>query len=257
MKLEKVEAKIGICFQDRSLLAKALTHRSYAQNTGDSKNHNERLEFLGDAILGILIVDYLYHHFPNFEVGKLAPLRDKLVSNTTLVKFANQVGLRDFILLGRGEALNRVRENSKQPFAGAFEALLGAVYLDLGFNAAQNWLIKQFIEPELKPELKHLNICNQSKPQLKFLGNAILKAIAANYVYLNFPALDEGNLTHLREKLICKPNLVKFEHQIRPGEFISPADTLKELIAMIYLRQSFPNTYSWFLNRFIYQYKID
>lgn len=256
MKLEKVEAKIGICFQDRSLLRLALTHRSYAQNTGDPKKHNERLEFLGDAILGVVVADYLYHHCFYLEVGKLTQLQNKLVSNSMLVKVASRVGLREFILLGQAEELNRVREKSKQLFADAFEALLGAIYLERGYQDAQQWLIKQFIYPVLQPHLKKLQTRKQPKEQLEFLGNAIIKAIAATYVYLYFPNVGESSLTHLRQQLVYPHNLIEFEGQINPGEFIFPADTLKALLGAIYLRQSFSDTYIWFVNRFL-QYQTN
>ena len=254
---EKVEAKIGIRFKDRSLLRLALTHRSYPQNTGDPKKHNERLEFLGDAILGVIVADYLYHHCPYFEVGRLSQLRDQLVRNSMLVKFANRVGLRECILLGQSEALNCVREKIKQPLAGVFEALLGAIYLERGFADARDWLIKQFIHPVLQPHLKNLKTRKQPKEQLEFVGDPIFKAIAATYVYLYFPRVDESSLTDLRQQLVCRQNQVEFERQIKSGEFILPAaDTFKALLGAIYLRHSFLDTYNWFVNRFISQCKI-
>lgn len=172
-----------------------------------------------------------------------------------LVKFANKVSLREFVLLGKGEEFSRVRQKSNRPFATAFEALIGAIYLDSSFADVREWLVQQFINPVLQSKLKNLNTRKQPQEQLEFLGNTILKAIGAYYLYLNFPALNESALTLLREKLICKLNLTDFECQVKPEEFIYPATTLKELVGVIYLYQSFLNTYTWFINRFISQYK--
>lgn len=109
--------------------------------------------------------------------------------------------------------------------------------------------------PSATIELKNINTRKQPQKQLEFLGNAMLKAIATYYLYLNFPTLNENYLILSREKLICKLNLIDFEHQVRPGEFIYPATTLKQLLGKIYLHQSFSTTYTWFVNRFISQYK--
>lgn len=159
-------------------------------------------------------------------------------------------------MLGQSEALNCVREKIKQPLAGVFEALLGAIYLDRGFADARDWLIKQFIHPVLQPHLKNLKTRKQPKDQLEFVGDPILKAIAATYVYLYFPRVDESSLTELRQGLVCRQNLVEFERQIESGEFILPANTFKALLGAIYLKQSFSDTYNWFVNRFISQCKI-
>lgn len=147
MNLEELEGILGFAFRDKSLLTRALTHRSYLNENPDLPYlDNERLEFLGDAILDFVAAEYLYQHFPEMSEGDLTSLRAALVKGETLARFATQLGLPPFLLMSRGE--DAAGGRARIPLlAGAFEALVGAVYLDQGQENARA-LILQFLTPE-------------------------------------------------------------------------------------------------------------
>ena len=144
MKPELFEEKIAYHFQDRSLLCTALTHRSYAfEHTaqGVVPVTNERLEFLGDAVLELVSSDLLYGLYPDYNEGKLSKLRAALVCETALTERAEEIGLGAHILLGKGEEQSGGR---KRPsiVSDAMEAVIGAIYLDGGFEAARAFVLK-------------------------------------------------------------------------------------------------------------------
>src|SRR5437016_5207841 len=98
----RIEAKLGYQFQNRSLLALAFIHRSYINEHKDVNEHNERLEFLGDSILGLLVSDYLYRNLPNIPEGELSALRSKLVDASSCVNYIQKLDLEKYLLLGKG-----------------------------------------------------------------------------------------------------------------------------------------------------------
>lgn len=143
---EALEEALGIHFQDPNLLHMALTHRSYIYETaGAGLSSNERLEFLGDSILAFISADYLYHTFPELNEGELSDLRAALVRGETLANFARAIKLGNFLLMGKGE------QGSQRILASAFEAVLGAIYLDQGLEAVQ-----RFLMPRLEPLAHHI-----------------------------------------------------------------------------------------------------
>jgi ribonuclease III len=136
---EQLEQALGIHFQDPALLNLALTHRSYIYETpGEGRSSNERLEFLGDSILAFVSTDFLYRTFPNLSEGELTDVRAFLVKTETLANFAREIELGRFLLMGKGEQNSG---GSKRVLASAFEALLGAIYLDQGIEAVQHFLL--------------------------------------------------------------------------------------------------------------------
>lgn len=145
----ELETNLKVTFQDYSLLLRALTHRSYLnENPNDVLEDNERLEFLGDAVLDFVVGAYLYHHYPEMDEGELTSLRAALVRAETLALFAQQVGIGRFLRLGYGEDENGGRE--RVPILCAtFEAVIGAIYLDQGLPKATE-LIERLITPALK-----------------------------------------------------------------------------------------------------------
>src|SRR5512141_3039968 len=147
MDLAYLESTIGFTFGDKSLLTRALTHRSYLNENPDLPYlDNERLEFLGDAILDFVAAEYLYQHFPEMSEGDLTSLRAALVKGETLARFATGLGLPPYLLMSRGE--DAAGGRSRGPLlAGAFEALVGALYLDQGQAQARE-LILRFLTPE-------------------------------------------------------------------------------------------------------------
>ena len=140
----QLEETLGIHFQDPELLQLALTHRSYIYETaGEGRSSNERLEFLGDSILAFISTDYLYRAFPKLSEGALTDVRAKLVSTDSLARFAQEIQLGNYLLMGKGEHHSG---GGKRVLASAFEALLGAIYLDQGISAVQPFLLSR-LEP--------------------------------------------------------------------------------------------------------------
>ena len=140
--------KLGLTFSDQNLLTQALTHRSWLnENRGHARGHNERLEFLGDAVLELVSTRFLYDKFPEKPEGELTALRAALVNSTTLAEVAGAIGINDHLLLSRGEAKDTGRARQFL-LANALEALIGAIYIDQGYEAAQ-----RFIEKHLLPKI--------------------------------------------------------------------------------------------------------
>jgi ribonuclease-3 len=149
--LQALQGRLGISFSDLSLLQRALTHRSYLNEHPEHiLEDNERLEFLGDAVLDFIAGAWLYHRFPEMDEGRLTRLRAELVRTETLARFAHRFQLGSALLLGRGEDDSGGRVRSKN-LCGAFEALIGALYLDQGMHAA-----RLFAEPLLAPALEEI-----------------------------------------------------------------------------------------------------
>ncbi|RMF00801.1 MAG: ribonuclease III [Chloroflexi bacterium] len=148
----RAQNALGLQFTNKALLQRALTHRSYInENPTHVLEDNERLEFLGDAILDFVTAEYLYHRFPEITEGRLTNLRSALVRTEQLAAFASEAGLGDHLYLGRGEEDSGGR---KRPaiLCDAFEALIGALYLDQGIECTQTYILK-FIEPALQEVL--------------------------------------------------------------------------------------------------------
>ena len=149
--LRRIQDRLGVHFADLSLLQRALTHRSYAnEHPEHALEDNERLEFLGDAVLDFVAGEYLYHRFPEMDEGQLTRLRAGLVRTETLARFAQKFGLGRALLLGRGEAESGGRARAKN-LCGAFEALIGAMYLDQGLDVVHN-----LMEPLFTPAVEDI-----------------------------------------------------------------------------------------------------
>lgn len=140
--LASLEDKIKIKFKNKKNLEEAFTHRSYLnENPEWVGNHNERLEFLGDAVLELIVTEYLFLNFPDKAEGELTSFRAALVNANMLSEIAQDLNLNDYLLLSRGEAkdLGRARQYI---LANAFEALVGAIYLDRGYKTAEEFIKK-------------------------------------------------------------------------------------------------------------------
>lgn len=136
--------RLNLQFSDDLLLRRALTHRSYLNEYSDVHNDNERLEFLGDAVLDFLVGAWLFQRFPEMAEGQLTRMRSALVCTEQLAAFASQINLGAALLLGRGEADSGGRERQAL-LCAAFEALVGAIYLELGLP-----VVRKFVEPFLE-----------------------------------------------------------------------------------------------------------
>ncbi len=149
--MEDIETRLGITFEDADLLRSALTHPSYAnEHPEDPTEHNERLEFLGDAVLGMIVARTLYQRFPEVPEGRLTEWRAFLVCGPTLSRVAGTIGLGQWLRLGRGEDQTGGREREGN-LERAYEAVVGAIYLDQGLEAA-----RAFVRDSLGGELATL-----------------------------------------------------------------------------------------------------
>lgn len=165
MDYSKLEEKIGVKFSNIDILEQAFTHRSYLnENKGLKRGHNERLEFLGDAVLELATTVFLYDKFPKKTEGELTSLRSSLVNTKTIAKLAQEIGFNDFLSLSRGEARDTGRAR-QYILANTFESVVGAIYVDLGYAAA-NTFLGSFLFPKLEHILdEELWIDSKSKLQ--------------------------------------------------------------------------------------------
>jgi len=156
------EEKIGIHFKNKDLLIRAFTHRSYVNENRDAKKHNERLEFLGDAVLELIITEYLFNKYPEKPEGELTAVRAALVNTQSISSAARDLEMNDFLLLSRGETkdIGRARQYI---LANTFEALLGAIYLDQGYEKAKEHISRtlfsrtdEIVEKKLWQDAKSL-----------------------------------------------------------------------------------------------------
>src|SRR5712671_261459 len=143
MKAQKLQKAIGHQFKNPALLQEALTHPSLAHEKGGNGTHNQRLEFLGDAVLQLVLTDHIFELFPDFPEGKLTQVRAHLANRHTLHRRALATELGDYLLLGKGEEASGGRARLSN-LADAYESLLGAVYLDGGIRAARKFVARQF-----------------------------------------------------------------------------------------------------------------
>lgn len=153
--LDDLEKIIGYRFGDRHLLTQAMTHRSWAHEQVSPHSqrearglHNEALEFLGDSILGLIVADYLFRAYPHASEGELSRMKHRLVSSPTLAKASTRLGLGEFVRFGRGEEKSGGRRKAAL-LADVFEAVMGAVFLDGGLEAAT-----KFVKDSLRDELR-------------------------------------------------------------------------------------------------------
>ena len=137
----EVQQAIGITFRDLSLLQQAFVHSSYTnENPGYHLPDNERLEFLGDALLSFIVTEKLYHEFPHFSEGELTEIRVPLIRQETLAQLASTLKLGKYLLLGKGEETTGGRERQTN-LADVFEALVGAIFLDQGLDATRDFVL--------------------------------------------------------------------------------------------------------------------
>jgi len=141
--LVALQSRLGYTFRDENLLRVALTHPSVAHEQGVPVEHNQRLEFLGDAVLQLVITHELYAKFSEFDEGPLTKARAELVNRRTLAVQGREVGLGGSLILSRGEEMHGGRERPSA-LADAYEALVGAMYLDGGFEVARDFILREF-----------------------------------------------------------------------------------------------------------------
>ena len=163
LEIHELEKKIDYTFENKELLRTALIHSSFAnENFGGRAGCNERLEFLGDSVLSLTVCNYLFREYPDLPEGQLTLLRKKLVCQPALAGYAAKISLGDFLLLGKGEA----KDGRAKPklLEDAFEALLGALYLDSAEDLA---VVSAFLLPFIKDELCKMEPLEDCKTRLQ------------------------------------------------------------------------------------------
>jgi len=173
--LAKLQKTMGVRFKDRSLLEQALVHSSYInENPAFALDSNERLEFLGDAVLGFIIAEELYQRFPHFDEGEMTRLRSSVVRRDALARTAKAIKLGDYLYLGRGEEASGGRRKPAN-LASALEAIIAAIFLDRGLKVARKFILRatrqglnKGVDADYKSRLQELlQARQQSKPNYK------------------------------------------------------------------------------------------
>ncbi len=191
--LQPLEATLQVTFADKEKLRQALVHRSYLnENPGFPLEHNERLEFLGDAVLELVVTDHLYKHYQLPE-GELTNLRAAIVRGEMLAKIAEELKIDDFMLLSRGERKDTGKARH-YILANAMEALIGAVYLDQGYDAAQE-LIERLIITKLT-EVLALGLHIDNKSRFQELAQEKFRVTPA------YEVLEESGLDHAKNFIV-------------------------------------------------------
>ncbi|MCA9354955.1 ribonuclease III [Candidatus Kaiserbacteria bacterium] len=166
--LGKFQTLVGVTFSDTNILLSALTHRSYLNEHREATwDHNERLEFLGDAVLELVVTDYLYKKYPEKPEGELTAVRAALVNTVSLAQASEQLGVNEYMLMSKGEAKDMGRAR-QYILANAFEACIGAIYLDQGYDVA-----REFIAGHLFPktdEIVHKRLWQDPKSRFQELA---------------------------------------------------------------------------------------
>jgi ribonuclease-3 len=183
MNLDDLQATLGVKFSDSSLLLEALTHRSYLnEHAGEELSDYERLEFLGDAILEFITGEMLFRRFPELDEGELTRLRSALVRTEALAELARAVNLGDHIRMGKGEIRNGGR-NRDSTLCRAFEAVVGAVYLDQGVEAVRDMVIPRLTTLQHKVIQEALNkdprsrLQEWSQAELEIVPDFVVKSV--------------------------------------------------------------------------------
>jgi len=201
--LAPLESQLGYTFTDRTLLQLALTHRSYvAETPGVPPETNERMEFLGDAVLAYVTAEYLYRTYPHLNEGELTDLRAALVKAPTLADFARQIQLGSYLLLGKGTEANQGRERDTLLAAG-FEAVLGAMILDSGIAVATVFILRCITD-----EAEKIVTSRRFKDDKSLFQGIVQARLSQTPVYVT--VLEEGP-SHLRH----------YEVEVRVGDFVA------------------------------------
>ncbi|MDD3487934.1 MAG: ribonuclease III [Candidatus Pacebacteria bacterium] len=143
---KKIEKIIGVQFKNIDLLKQALTHRSFLNEHPEwlDIGHNEKLEFLGDAVIGLITAEYLYKKYPQLQEGELTSLRAALINGNSLLEAAAETGIQDYLLVSKGEK-KELKKHQPYFLANAIEALVGAIYLDQGYTEAEKFAKKYLL----------------------------------------------------------------------------------------------------------------
>ncbi len=166
------ETRIGHTFKNKRLLETAFTHRSYLnENRASGREHNERAEFLGDAVLELVVTEFLYEKYPEKPEGDLTAYRAALVNTQSIADAATKLGMNEYLLLSRGESRDTGRAR-QIILANAFEAVIGALYLDSGYNAAKDFIATQLFHKT--DEVVEKRLWQDAKSKLQEISQELL-----------------------------------------------------------------------------------
>ncbi len=239
--IRELEKILGYSFKEKAYLIQALTHRSYLNRTHEAAYHsNERLEFLGDAVLDLIVTDYLYHRFETKDEGVLSGKKSVLVSRRVLGTIVEELGLGRFLLVDRGEEKTGGRSRMSN-LANLFEALLGAIYLDGGHEAAKKFVDKVLI-PKVDELLKTSTYFNYKSALLEYAQSRgwgapkyhIIKEsgpdhdkrfVVAVNVHKKLSARGFGRSKKKAEQKAAQNAIQKLEQQT--GQVVTPPGTLE------------------------------
>ncbi len=188
--------RLGVTFHDIGLLHTALVHTSYANEAQGRVAHNERLEFLGDAVLELASSTYLYTHFPRLPEGELTKTRASIVCSAALAKIAARLGLGEYLLLGHGEEMSGGRARTTN-LEDAFEAVLGAIYLDQGWEAARDYALRQ-----LAPEFDQVRHGENLQDYKTLLQELVQKTPGSTIAYELLEATGPDHAKHYRYAVV-------------------------------------------------------
>lgn len=175
-----IEGHLGYAFHDKTLLALAFVHRSFVNEHKDITHHNERLEFLGDSVLGLLVAEFLYRNLPEMPEGELSYLRSRLVEASSCIAYIHKLNLEKFIMLGKGERMNDGRGRDSI-LGDLFEAIIGAIFLDGGLECAHKFFFSNFadeINAILKTPLRNWKALLQDYCQKKYQHTPVYQVIS-------------------------------------------------------------------------------
>ena len=188
--------RLGVTFHDIGLLHTALIHTSYANEAQGRVAHNERLEFLGDAVLELASSTYLYTHFPPLPEGELTKTRASIVCSAALAKIAARLGLGEYLLLGHGEEMSGGRARTTN-LEDAFEAVLGAIYLDQGWETARDYALRQ-----LAPEFDQVRHGENLQDYKTLLQELVQKTPGSTIAYELLEATGPDHAKHYRYAVV-------------------------------------------------------
>ena len=205
---EKLQNKLEVSFKNPDFLKQALVHRSYLNEHPDFPvGHNERLEFLGDAVLEIVVTEFLYLNFKDTDEGDLTNWRASLVNSKMLHVIAEELNLEDFLYLSKGEAKDKNKKSRQYILANAVEAVIGAIYLDQGLDVAKTFILKNIVS-KLDEILRSESYLD---PKSRFQEEAQeKKGVTPHYEILNEEGPDHAKIftvgLYIGDELIVKGN---------------------------------------------------
>ncbi|MDJ0511056.1 MAG: ribonuclease III domain-containing protein [Crocosphaera sp.] len=215
-----VQEKISFNFKNLDLLFLSLSDPSYGKQFNRLDSDNERLESLGETLLALIVIDYLYHHFPYLTISKMTALRDKLLENEKLTNLWFNLGLGEsYPFLDVKEERHMLRVKHSNPFEKSLKALVGAIHVDRGFSNCYNWVNKHLIAPLLERHQKDDKERFNPQKQLNLLGQTLFKAVSFDYSYQILPYVNPKELRKLSKILISKKQQTEYLKKLTPEDW--------------------------------------